>query len=50
MTAHGKFYITQSIREAIGILNLVLTELEMLLPEENIQKVRHHRIGKEDLF
>jgi len=38
MTAHGKFYITQSIREAIGILNLVLTELEMLLPKKTSKK------------
>ena len=38
MTAHGKFYITQSIREAIGNLNLVLTELEMLLPKKTCKK------------
>ncbi len=31
MTPHGKFYITQSIREAAGNLNLVLTELESWL-------------------
>jgi hypothetical protein len=31
MTPHGKFYITQSIREAAGNLNLVLTELESSL-------------------
>ena len=31
MTPHGKLYITHSIREAAGNLNLVLTELESWL-------------------
>jgi len=31
MTPHGKLYITHSIREAAGKLNLVLTELESWL-------------------
>ncbi len=38
MTLHGKFYITQSIRQAAGNLNLVLTELERLLPNETSKK------------
>jgi hypothetical protein len=38
MTPHGKFYITQSIREAAGNLILVLTELESLLPNETPKK------------
>ena len=38
MTFHGKLYITQSIREAAGNLNLVLTELESLSPNETSKK------------
>ena len=38
MTPHGKFYITQSIRRAEGNLNLILTELESLLPNETSKK------------
>jgi len=38
MTPHGKFHITQSIREAAGNLNLVLTELERLLSNETSKK------------
>ena len=34
MTPHGKLYITQSLREAAGNLNLVLTELESMLSNE----------------
>ena len=39
MTLHGKLYITQSIREAAGNLNLVLTELESLLSNETSKKL-----------
>lgn len=38
MTLHGKLYMTQSIREAVGNLNLVLTDLESLLPNETSKK------------
>ena len=38
MTPHGKLYITQSIREAAGNLNLVLSELESLLSKKTSQK------------
>ena len=34
MTPHGKLYITHSIREAAGNLNLVLTELESWLYQQ----------------
>ena len=39
LTLHGKLYITQSIREAAGNLNLVLTELESLLSNETSKKL-----------
>lgn len=34
MTPHGKLYIIRSIREAVGNLNVVLTELERWLGKE----------------
>ena len=46
MTPHGKFYITQSIREAAGNLNLVLTELESLLPNKTSKKFAITALGK----
>ena len=39
ITLHGKIYVTQSIREAAGNLNLVLTELESLLCNEPSKKI-----------
>ena len=38
LTPHGKLYITQSIRQAAGNLNLVLSELESYLSNETSKK------------
>ena len=38
LSLHGKLYVTQSIREAEGNLNLVVTELESLLSHETSKK------------
>jgi hypothetical protein len=47
MTLHGKLYITKSIREAAGNLNLVLTELESLLSNEHPKTLPSlHREGR----